>query len=193
MDRDIILARAGLEQESHQLKREQDLFTAFARFMYNYLQSKKELQEGHLLDAYSSSIKALHHWATTEVMEQGGVPERTVWKQVRKINPGIYKLYEELTESTETLELRVQLITLACEFSVTSKLKQRCGYLLDLMNTSEHPWSLEELASHPQLSDVKNELPYLLPKLVHKSLVREVSILTESDWMNLELSYKTVG
>ncbi|MFD2615681.1 hypothetical protein [Paenibacillus gansuensis] len=189
MDRDIFLESAGQGPEWLKPLREQELFVEFTMFLYHYMQSKKFLNEGFILDSYSSSIKALHHWAATEIIEHGEWPDKAVWQRVRKINPGIHKLYEELTESQETVELRIQLIVLACEFAVSSKLKVCCGLLLELLESREEPWSMEKFAEHPMLSGLTEELPAVLQKLVSKSLIREVAVVTDESWSRLELSY----
>lgn len=103
--------------------REHKLLVEFSLFLRKYLQSKEYILDEHLLDAYNNILEALHHWARIVIIEDGYHPEITVWRQIRAINPGVYKLYEELTMSKETLKQRVQLVLLACEFSVMSKWK----------------------------------------------------------------------
>ena len=95
----------------------------FSLFISKFIQSKEYLAEEHYLDAYSNILESLHHWARIVIIEENHYPELTVWRQVRLINPGVDKLYEELTLSSETLRQRVELVILACEFSVMSKMK----------------------------------------------------------------------
>lgn len=172
--------------------REHKLLIEFSKFVRSYLQTKDYLKSEHLLDAYNNILEALHHWARIVIIESGYHPEVTVWSQVRTINPGVYKLYEELTLSKETLKQRVQLVLLACEFSVMSKMQRCCKLLLDLLASREEAWSLQELQQLPKLSDVKAELPLLLNKLVKKSLAREVVHTADPDLSFLELRYQDV-
>lgn len=170
--------------------REQKRFIEFAGFLRTYLQAKQDLLDGNLLDAYSHILTALHHWAHIVLIEEGRHPELTVWKQLRRVHPGIYKLYEELTASPETLEQRVQLVMLACEFSVMNKMKSCCSILLDLISSREEPWSIGELQAHPLISELRVDLSLVIQKLVKRSYLREVAVMHDpSDANALELRY----
>jgi hypothetical protein len=169
--------------------REQKLLLEFCRFLRTYLQSREYLLDEHLLDAYNNVLEALQCWARIVIIEEGQHPEVTVWRQVRYLNPGVYKLYEELTTSKETVKQRVQLVLLACEFSVMSRMERCCRPLLDLLGSREKPWSVTELQRHPALLAVRGELPLLLNKLAKKSLIREVAIAGESELLEPELRY----
>ncbi|WP_159885244.1 nucleotidyltransferase-like protein [Paenibacillus puerhi] len=172
--------------------REQKLLIEFSHFLRSYLQSKEYLAGEHVLDAYNNILEALQHWARIVIVEAGYHPEITVWSQVRLINPGVYKLYEELTLSNETLKQRVQLVLLACEFSVMSKMERCCKLLLTLLASREEAWSIQELQMLPKLSDVQEELPLLLNKLVRKALAVEVVHTADPDLSLLELRYRDV-
>jgi hypothetical protein len=81
----------------------------FAKLIRRYVDGKA-LFEGHqFLDAYNHVVHSLHHLARLAVLENGLHPELTVWNQVKQIEPEIYKLYEELVYSEETLEKRLEL------------------------------------------------------------------------------------
>ncbi len=68
------------------------------------------------LDAYNHVIHSLHHLGRLSVIEKGFHPEVTVWNQVKHIEPEIYKLYEELITSEETLDKRLELLFLVSDF-----------------------------------------------------------------------------
>lgn len=157
------------------LLREQKLLCAFSRFMLTYSLAKRDLQNGQVLDAYNHILDSLHHWAHISLVEQGMLPELTVWEQMRRVNPGIYKLYEELTVSPETLEQRVQLVLLACEFSVLTKMRSSCSLLIQLLGSRKTPWSLAELQQDVRLRGLPIDLSLLLQKLVQRGLAREVA------------------
>src|SRR5690606_23208325 len=95
--------------EFPKLFREKKLFREFSLFLRRYLQAKEYSTSGHYLDAYSNVLEALHHWARIAIIEKGFQPEVMVWNQVHDINVGIYKLYEELILSDESLDKRVNL------------------------------------------------------------------------------------
>lgn len=171
--------------------REQKRFTEFLGFLKTYLQAKQDLAEGNVLDSFSHIFTALHHWARIVLIEDGRLPELAVWKQLKRVHPGVYKLYEELTASPETLEQRVQLVMLACEFSVMSKMKSCCTLLLDIMNSREEPWSIGELQAHPVINSLQVDLSLVLQKLLKRNYIKEVIIMKEpNDNEALELRYR---
>jgi len=169
--------------------REEKLLSEFAAFVEKYLRSKERLQSGQILDAYTDVLEALKHWARIVIIEDGKYPEETVWSQVYQINPGVYKLFEELTQSQETLEQRIQLVLLACDFSVMSKMEKCCGILLQVLQSREEPWSLNELEANERLSGAGPLLPMLLKQLEKKSLIREVAVAASEDAERLEMKY----
>ncbi|WP_372638102.1 nucleotidyltransferase-like protein [Cohnella sp.] len=157
------------------LIREQKLLSEFSRFVRGYLQAKQDLKDGQVLDAYSNVLACLHYWAHIALVEEGMHPELTVWEQMRKVNPGIYKLFEELTTSSETLEQRVQLVLLACEFSIMNKMETCCALLIRLIASRHEAWTPAELMRHPDLAGLSLELSVLLYKLVNRGCIREIA------------------
>lgn len=160
--------------------KERVLFMEFARFLHMYVKSKRYLDAGCIMDAYNCILMALYHWARIEVGEGGSFPDPAVWEQLKSLNTSVHKLYEELTISTETLEQRVELVLLACEFSIMSKMADCCTMLLKLLNGRKEPWSIKELLQHSGLSHLEAELPLVLRKLVSRSLVREITFWADS-------------
>lgn len=155
--------------------RERVLFLEFARFLHMHVKSKRYLQAGCYMDSYNCILVALYHWARLEVSEAGHYPMPAVWEQVKNLNNSVYKLYDELTISGETMEQRIELVQLACEFSLMSKMGDCCKWLLDLLRDRKEPCSIEELLALPGLKDVEAELPLVLRKLTSRSLVREMA------------------
>ncbi|KZE67444.1 hypothetical protein FKV70_19545 [Paenibacillus ottowii] len=153
--------------------REQKRFHEFSRFLVNYVQGKKAVREGRTIDAYQSVLKALDHWASIELIERGIYPKVHLWVQVQSLDRTVEKLYNELTLSTETLEQRVELVLLACEFSVMSKMEECSSPLLRILGSRREPWSIDELMNHPELEDLQIDLTVVLRKLVYRSLIRE--------------------
>src|SRR5690348_15490534 len=145
--------------------KEQQLLVEFSLFHSKFLLTKEYLAAGDGLDAYSKVLEAMHHWAHLAIIEADFLPELTVWRQVHSINPGIYKLYEELILNSETVEKRVELVLLACEFSVMSKIKIYCSLLLRLIESREEAWSTDEIGNHTDLQHLDFDLPTTLHKL----------------------------
>lgn len=164
--------------------RKQKMFYEFSCFLKSYVEAKRWLSDEQVIDAYQCVLKSLKHWARIVVIEKGIPPERTVWAQIREMDRAVYKLYDELTSSKETLEQRVELTLLACEFSVMSKMESCSELLLEVLRKSNHPVSLGELMLHPELWYIQEELPLMLRKLVHRSIIKEtgswIPALTES-------------
>jgi hypothetical protein len=118
------------------------------------------------------------------------LPEMTVWEQMRRVNPGIYKLYEELTTSPETMEQRVQLAVLACEFTVLNKMRSSCRLLLQVLGSRDTPWTVAELRQEERLRGLPLDLSLLLQKLVRRGLVRETAkLLRGKGALQFELRY----
>lgn len=165
--------------EFRQPLRDQKMLFEFSHFLWMYAEAKRYMQGEFITDAYHSVLNSLKHWARIELIERNVLPENAVWEQVRGLNTAIHKLYEELTQSTETLEQRVELVILACEFSVMSKMAECTGLLLHILRSRSKPWSIEELTRHPDLEMVRNKLPLVLRTLVNRSLVKETEIWSE--------------
>ncbi|AIQ54850.1 nucleotidyltransferase-like protein [Paenibacillus sp. FSL R7-0331] len=155
--------------------KERVLFMEFARFLHMYVKSKRYLEADCTMDAYNCVLIALYHWARIEVSEAGFFPSPAVWEQVKSLNTPVHKLYEELTVSTETLDQRVELILLACEFALMSKMSDCCSLLLDILGSRKESWSIKELLQHSGLSPLGAELPLVLRKLVSRSQIREIT------------------
>jgi hypothetical protein len=195
IDKDDYLSNLRLRlMEWSPLLREQKLLSEFSRFVRTYLQAKQDIREGQVLDAYSNVLSSLHHWAHIALVEQGMHPELTVWEQMHRVNPGIYKLFEELTTSTETLEQRVQLVLLACEFSVLNKMESSCGLLIRIIESRVESWSPADLMHHSDLAGLMLDLSVLLQKLVQRGCIREIAKPGKGKMAGpLELRYTSAG
>ncbi|MNI29525.1 hypothetical protein D3C73_833450 [compost metagenome] len=159
--------------------KERILFMEFSRFLHMYVKSKRYMEAGCTMDAYNCVLIALYHWARIEVSEAGCFPDPAVWEQIKGLNSSVHKLYEELTVSTETLDQRVELVLLACEFSIMSKMSDCCNILLNILGSRKEPWSIKELLQHSGLNQLGAELPLVLRKLVSRSQIREIASWAE--------------
>ncbi|WP_409304420.1 nucleotidyltransferase-like protein [Peribacillus sp. SCS-155] len=143
----------------------------FAKLIRRYMDGKSFFENGHYLDAYNHVVHSLHHLARLEVIEQGFHPEITVWNQVKHMEPEIFKLYEELVNSEEPLEKRLELLFLASEFLIYSRTFLGAQHLLEIMADKEGAWSINDLMQHPELHYYSVDLSVLLEYLIDKNIV----------------------
>ncbi|WP_155987823.1 nucleotidyltransferase-like protein [Gorillibacterium massiliense] len=190
LDKDAYLGKLRLEWDELTTEmQERMLLAEFSIFLRKYLQSKEYERTHLLLDAYRYLLEALYHWARLVIIESGAYPGISVWEQVKPINLGVYKLYEELTTSSESLLKRVQLVHLACEFSVVSKMEESCRALLKLLEKSG-AIGIREIYEGLGLHDAEINLSLILDKLLGKELIEEVIVPAGEDKTLLTLKYK---
>ncbi|MBP2242724.1 hypothetical protein J2Z40_003304 [Cytobacillus eiseniae] len=145
----------------------------FAKLIRRYMDGRAFFDNGHYLDAYNHVVHSLHHLARLAVVEQGFHPEVTVWQQVKQIDPEITKLYEELVTSEEPLDKRLELLFLASEFLIHSKMKSGTNHLVDVLAEKEF-WSINEIINHEEVSLYNVDLTMLLEYLIDKSMIEVV-------------------
>jgi hypothetical protein len=146
----------------------------FAKLIRRYMDGKSFFNNRHYLDAYNHVVHSLHHLARLAVIENGFHPEVTVWNQVKQIDPEIFKLYEELVNSEETLEKRLELLFLASDFLIYSKTKLGTSHLLDILKNKPY-WSFSEIMEHHELTSYSVDLGVLLEYLIDKNLIEVVT------------------
>jgi hypothetical protein len=150
----------------------------FAKLVRRYVDGKGLFEKKQFLDAYNHVVHSLHHLARLAVIENGLHPELTVWHQVKQIEPEIFKLYEELVNSEETLEKRLELLFLASEFMIHSRTKIGSEHLLMILNNKEY-WTFNEIMNEEELIPYSVDLAVLLEYLIDKGLVDVVSLETK--------------
>lgn len=153
--------------------RKRDLRKAieFGKLVKSYSEAKDLYESHHYKDAYSRMINSLHYLARLAVIEKGFHPEVTVWKQVRQIDPEVYKLYEELIQSNEEIEKRVQLMILAIDFVISTRAKYSAKHLLDIMRERDGSWSYSDLKTHPSLASYELDLTAIVSYLFGKGII----------------------
>lgn len=151
----------------------------FAKLIRRYVDGKALFETHQFLDAYNHVVHSLHHLARLAVIDNGLHPELTVWQQVKQIEPEIYKLYEELLFSEETLEKRLELLFLASEFMIHSRTNIGAVHLLEILRTKEH-WQFNEIMSDKELLPYSVDMAVLLEYLIEKHLIEVVNIETKS-------------
>jgi hypothetical protein len=150
----------------------------FAKLIRRYSDGRVLFDNFNYLDAYNHVVHSLHHLARLAVIENGFHPEVTVWHQVKQIEPEIYKLYEELICSEESIEKRLELLFLASEFLIHKRTKVGSQHLLEVMESNEH-WSFNELMSHPELEPYSVDLGILVEYLIEKKILDVVKVETK--------------
>lgn len=151
----------------------------YSVFLQYYLEAKEFLQQNHTMDAFHAVLRALSGWARLVVSEAGEQQEAVLWNQVRRLEPTVYKLYEELIAGSEPLEKRMELLLLPIEFQIMSKMKEATGLIVEIIKSQSKPWTYEELKQHPEFAGSKINLSLLLDKMVKRSFIHSVPIRTK--------------
>ena len=144
-----------------------------SRLVRAYIEGKNFYEQKNYLDAYNHVVNSLHHLARLAVIEKGLFPEITVWAQVKKIDPAIYKLYEELIISNEPLEKRLELLFLASEFFIYNRTAEGAQHILEIMEAREY-WEIQELHEHEELKLYSVELEVFIEFLIGKGFIKVV-------------------
>lgn len=161
-----------------------------SRLVRAYMEGKRFYEQGNYLDAYNHVVNSLHHLARLAVIEEGLFPEVKVWHQVKRIDPAIYKLYEELVMSEEPLKQRLELLFLASEFFIYNRTKAGSQHLLDIMATREE-WEIQDLHEHEEVSLYSVELEVFIEFLIKRGLI-EVVEETSKNYFIAHRMYRTL-
>jgi hypothetical protein len=152
----------------------------FSKLLRRYLEGKVFFEQKNYMDAYNHIVDSLHHLARLAVFENGMLSEVTVWSQVKIIEPAIYKLYEELLSSDETIDKRLELLFLASEFMIHSRTKDCSHHILEVMRQKEH-WTIQELHEQEELRNYSVDLEVFIEFLVDKGYIHIERVQTKSD------------
>lgn len=150
----------------------------FAKLIRRYVDGKALFENKQYIDAYNHVVHSLHHLARLAIIENGLHPELTVWHQVKQIEPEIYKLYEELVTSEETLKKRLELLFLASDFLIHSRTTIGTAHLLDILSSKEY-WSFNEIMNEKELIPYSVDMSVLLEYLIEKHLLEVINIETK--------------
>ena len=152
----------------------------YAKLIRRYLEGKVLFEEKNYLDAYRHVIESHHHLARLSVLENGLPPEVTVWSQVKKIEPAIYKLYEELILSDESIDKRLELLFLASEFLIHSRTEDGAKHIMEVM-AKKKSWTIQELHEQEELKNYSSDLEVFIEYLVDKEMVFTEGVMTKSE------------
>ncbi|RNB92241.1 hypothetical protein EDM56_00625 [Brevibacillus fluminis] len=180
-DKNQYISKFSERLQKHVAKRKKyQVCVEYSGFLRHYNEAKELLHRHLTLDAYQAVIIALQKWARLVICESCEMHDLSLWARVKQLDPSVYKLYEELITSQEPLEKRIELMLLPIEVNVMSKLKSSTQLLVDVMQTENRPWFLQELKRHPDLEKVEIDLQMLLDKMVKRGLLYEVAVLQEA-------------
>ncbi|SEO66993.1 Nucleotidyltransferase-like [Amphibacillus marinus] len=165
---------ASLRNELDQFpdkKRELRLAIEFAKLTRSYREAKQLYDTKNYLDSYNKIISSLHSLGRLSIIEQGYHPELIVWNQIKRIDPAIYKLYDELMTTQEPLEASIHLMMLAIDFSISGKARSSSKHLLNVMVTGKESWSFGDLKVHSALEHYQLDLSMMLDYLIDKQII----------------------
>lgn len=151
--------------------RSKKLTIQFAKLLRRFEEGKTLFNQGYVLDGFSNLFHALHHLARIAVIKDGFYPEVTVWEQVKKIEPEIHKLYQEALNSEEALEQRIELLILALEVAIRSKLELGAAHFLEQLSSLEGEVSISDILTVAEVQEYRIDLELLLNCLVEKQWV----------------------
>lgn len=143
----------------------------FGKLIKSYNEAKDLYESSQFKDAYSSMVHSLHYLARLAVIEEGIYPGVTVWNQVKQTDLEVYKLYEELIQSNEEIEQRIQLMLIAMDFVISTRAKSSANHLLNIMQTRNTTWTYEELRFHSSISPYATDLTAMIFYLTEKEII----------------------
>jgi hypothetical protein len=143
----------------------------FAKLIRRYHDGRQFFEQKHYMDAFNHVTHSLHHLGRLALIEKGFHPEVTVWKQVKSIEPEIYKMYEELLYSEEPLNKRLELLFLVSDFFIHSKTELGASHILDTLRKKQR-WSMQEILDHHELKIYGIDIFIVLEYLVQKEFLQ---------------------
>lgn len=152
----------------------------FAMLIRRYIEGKELFEQKNYLDAYHHVVASLHHLARLSVIDSGLYPEVTVWAQVKRLEPAIYKLYEELVLSEEPIDKRLELLFLASEFMIHSRTADGAQHILSVME-QQATWTIQQLHEQEELSIYSKDLEVFIEYLVEKEYIEVEPVVSKND------------
>lgn len=160
----------------------------FSKLIRRYADGKKLYEQKHYFDAYNHVIHSLHHLARLSLIEKGFHPEVTVWNQVKNLEPEIYKMYNELINSNEAIDKRLELLFLASEFYLHMRTDLGSSHIIEVLSRKSM-WSIQEIIEEKELKLYSVDIFVLLEYLVDKGYLD--IILEESKGKSIYHRYYT--
>lgn len=169
-------------QENPCFQRKVKMGLELSKLVRAFIEGKTFFEQGNYLDAYLHVVNSLHYLARLAVVEKSLYPEVKVWSQVKKIDPSIYKLYEELITSSESIDKRLELLFLASEFFLHNRTAEGSQHILGVMSKKEK-WEIQELHEHEELKLYSTELEVYIEYLVDKGYISVVQSESKNEFI----------
>lgn len=151
----------------------------FSKLLRRFQEGLVSFDQKNYLDAYHHMSESLLHLARLSIIEEGIYPEGMVWNQVRQYNPDIYRLNENYVLSNETVKKRLEVVFLATEKLLDSKIKDCSMHILYVMKQKQR-WSIQQLHEHEELKDYSINLEVFIETLVDKGYIDIERLTTKS-------------
>ncbi|GEK34626.1 nucleotidyltransferase-like protein [Kurthia sibirica] len=142
----------------------------FSKLLRRYQEGRVSFEQKNFFDAYHHMSESLLHLARLSIIEEGNYPELMVWNQVRYFNAEVYRLNEEFIMSSESIEQRLELVFLATEFMLNSKMEECSVHILRVMEEQTN-WSIQQLHEQEELKNYSINLEVFIEYLVDKGYI----------------------
>jgi len=179
-DGNISLLVDEARKKSHEYFRLRTMLE-FSHLLNKYYQSKKLYSQEKHLDSYRQLLESMVHWAKIVIYESNQFPRKDLWNQVKTLNFGVYKLYEELSFSQEPLLQRIELMQLVYLNMVLSKASEFCKPVLEYIKEKGRGVTYQEIVSDPLFSSLDYRMEALLGELVRIGIL-STGVLPMKEW-----------
>lgn len=150
-------------------QRELKLTQEYAKSIRTFKEAVQLYERQEALDCFNKVLRTLHSIGRLSVIEEGFYPELTGWQQIKRLDTGTYKLYEELVTSEKPVKERVELMLLAMDFTISNKLTIGSRHLFNIMG--DDVWKISELKEKVEVFDYHLDLTMLIQYLVEKRYI----------------------
>ncbi|GKV65094.1 hypothetical protein NCCP2331_12470 [Sporosarcina sp. NCCP-2331] len=151
-----------------------------AKMIRAYNEGKIHFERKQYMDSYINALNCLRYLARMVAIKHNTLPEKTAWSQMKKVDPSVYKLYEELIGSEEDLEKRLDLVFLASEFFIHNYTNEASEHLLNILDQKDS-WTIQELYDYQELSLYSSNLEFFIEYLVDKQLIEIICIPSKNE------------
>lgn len=150
------------------------LLKEFGSLINNFNDSKRLLKCDKFYDGFKHVIDAMNNWGNLVLIENNMIISEESWESVKKLDIGVYKLYEELLSSSEPIEDKIKLIHLVFENTITIKLNKYAGLLMDIFKNNK-VLSLEEVLNDKRINkfDLEQYLEPLFKEYTNRNVFKE--------------------
>lgn len=149
--------------------REVKLTQEYAKAIRMFKEAIQLYDKDEELDCFNKVLRTLHSIGRLSVIKEGFYPELTGWQQIKRLDAGTYKLYEELVLSHEPLKERVELMLLAMDFTLSNKVVEASEHLINIM--ADDVWKIDALKERVTTFDYHLDLAILIGYLIEKKMI----------------------